>query len=196
MSGLAADRVVALARNLAGYLKAAGPRVVEGVTIGLIVAAILLTKDWYVEHRERQDEIAFIRDVIVSSRSRIAEAHAGVVATPVRVQGVLAYSTRHRSRDQAQAEEWHKLVAKLSDVLAYRTSRLTYDEKRELRDRFPGISVDGNLLLGDGLDVVISSGIRMHYKSIFSQAEKMEWLDLPPASDELMEKLIPEGRES
>ena len=171
-------------------------RVLEGVAIGLVVAVILLAQSCHVEHNERQDEIAYIRDVIVAARYRISEARAGEIVMLRQVQGQQLYSKRNRSRNEAQEEEWNKLIAKLSDVLAYRTSRITYEEKRELRKHFPGIYIYGTPLLGDGLDIIIINEIPIHYKDIFSQAEEIEWLDLPSAAHELMEKLIPAGRES
>ena len=168
------------------------PRIIEGVSIGLVVAIILLAQDWLVDHRDRQDEIAYIQEVVVAARLDISKAQAGDVA--VQIQGSPRFRVQHRSREQAQKEAWHILTAKLSDVLAHRTSRLTYDEKRELRQRFPGITVDGRRLLGDSLDVIIRGGVSMHYWDIFSQAESIEWLGLPPASQEIADGLVPANR--
>ena len=168
------------------------PRIIEGVSIGLVVAAILLAKDWLTDHWDRQDEIAYIREVIVSARLAISKAQAGDVA--VQIQGSSHFHVQHRSREKAQQEAWQILTAKLSDVLAYRTSRLTYDEKRELRQHFPGITVDGRRLLGDSLDIIIRGGVSIHYRDIFSQAESIRWLGLPPASQDVADGLVPANR--
>ena len=167
-------------------------RIIEGVSIGLVVATILLAKDWLTDRWDRQDEIAYIREVIVSARLDISKARAGRVA--VQTLGSSAFRVKRRSREEAQLEAWRIFTAELSDVLAYRTSRLTYDEKRELRRRFPGISVDGRRLLGDPLDVIIRAGVSMHYRDIFSQAESINWLGLPPASQEVADGLAPANR--
>ena len=169
-------------------------RVIEGVSIGLVVAVILLAKDWLADHQHRQDEIAYIREVVMAARLDISKAQAGNVA--VQIQGSRRFRVQHRSREQAQKEAWYLLTAKVSDVLAHRTSRLTYDEKRELRQRFPGITVDGRQLLGDSLDIIIRGGVSMHYRDIFSQAESIEWLGLPPASQEIADGLVPASRQA
>ena len=64
----------------ARFLDGAIPRIIEGVTIGLVVAAILLAKDYLTNHWDRQDEITYIRAVIVSARLDISKAQAGPVA--------------------------------------------------------------------------------------------------------------------
>ena len=176
----------------ARFLDGALPRITEGVTIGLVVAAILLAKDWLTCYWDRRGEIAYIREVIVSGRLDISKAEAGSVVTLT--PGSPPSAPRHRSRADAQLEAWRVFTAELSDVLAYRTSRLTYDEKRELRDHFPGISVDGTSLLGDRLDIIIRAGVRMHYRDLFSQAEDIDWLDLPPASQAVEDGLVPADR--
>ena len=167
-------------------------RIIEGVTIGLVVAGILLAKGCLTDHYSRQDEIAYIRDVIVSARRDISEAQAGPVA--FLIPGSPGFRTQHRSREEAQKEQWQKFIAELSDVLAYRTSRLTFAEKRELRHRFPGITVDGRRFLGDSLDIIIRAEVRMYYRDIFSQAESISWLGVPPASQDVMDRLIPASR--
>ena len=179
----------------ARYFDGAILRVIEGVSIGLVVAAILLANDWLEDHRERQDEIGYIREVIMSARLAISKAQAGDVAVQVQIQGNPYFQVQHRSREKAQEEAWQILTAKLSDVLEYRTSRLTYDEKREIRQHFPGIAVDGRKLLGDSLDIIIRGGVSIHYKDIFSQAESIEWLRLPPASQDVADGLIPANRD-
>ena len=166
----------------------------EGVTIGVTVAGILLCKDGLENHWDRQAEIGHIREVILSARLAIAKAQAGTVAVPIQIQGRTFFREQHRSREEAQEEQWRRLTAKLSDVLEFRTSRLTYDEKRELRKHFPGTAVDGRRLLGDGLDVILRNEISMHYKDMFSGAESIEWLGLPPASEDVVDGLIPPGR--
>ena len=166
-------------------------RIVEGVTIGLVVAAILLAKDWYTDYCSRQDEIAYIREVIMTARDNISNAQASPVAT---LSPGGAYRTEHRSREDAQLEAWQVFIARLSDVLAYNTSQLTYEEKRELRRSFPGTTVDGRRLLGDKLDIIIRAEVRMHYKYLFSQAESINWLKLPPASKTVMDGLVPANR--
>ena len=177
----------------ARYFDGAILRIIEGVSIGLVVAAILLAQDWLADHRDRQDEIGYIREVIMSARLAISGAQAGDVA--VLVQGSPHFHVQHRSREKAQEEAWQILTAKLSDVLAYRTSRLAYDEKRELRQHFPGITVDGRKLLGDPLDIIIRGGVSIHYKDIFSQAESIKWLGLPPASQDVADGLISANRD-
>lgn len=174
------------------YFDGAIRRITEGVLIGLGVAAILLTKDCLTDHQNRQDEIAHIRDVIVSARLDISNAQAGRVA--ILNRGSAAPTIRDRSRAEAQREAWRVFTAHLSDVLAYRASRLTYDEKRELRTHFPGISVDGRSLLGDRLDIIIRADVGMHYRDLFSQAENIDWLRLPPAPQEVMDRLVPANR--
>ena len=176
----------------ARFFDGAVPRIIEGVTIGLVVAAILLAKDYLTDHWDREDEIAYIRGVVVSARLDISKAQAGRVA--ILTPGNPSPTLRHRSRADAQLEAWRNFTAELSDVLAYRTSRLTYDEKRELRDRFPGISVDGRSLLGDPLDIIIRAGVRMHYRDLFSQAEGISWLGLPPAPQDVTDGLVPADR--
>ena len=111
-------------------------RIVEGVTIGVVVAAILLGKDWLVDHRHRQDEIAHIRHLIVSARSDVAESQPVDNVMELRPEG---WIRRPYSKEDMQRRVWGKFIAKLSDVLEHRTSRLTYDEKRELRQHFPGM---------------------------------------------------------
>ena len=166
-------------------------RIIEGVVIGLVVSIILLAKGCFTDHYSRQDEITYIRDLIVTNRDAIASAQAGPVA--VLISGSRP-RTHHRSREEAQEERWQGFVAELSDVLAYRTSRLTFAEKRELRKHFPGITVDGRKLLGDPLDIIIRNGVRIHYRDIFSQAESISWLDLPTASQDVMDRLVPANR--
>ena len=56
---------------------------------------------------------------------------------------------------------------------------LTYDETRQLRRAFPGIVVDGKKMLGDYLDIVVGSGMRISYKDAFRQAEQVKWLKFP-----------------
>lgn len=167
-------------------------RIIEGISIGVVVATILLAKDWLTDHWSRQDEIAYIQEVIVSARLEISKAQTGRVA--VLIPGSPLFRTQHRSREQAQFGVWQSFIAELSDVLAYRTSRLTFDEKRELRQRFPGITVDGRRFLGDSLDIIIRAEMRMHYRDIFSQAESISWLGLPPASQDVVDGLVPVNR--
>ena len=134
---LGAEWTPGMGRGLkARFVDGALPRVVEGVTIGLVVAGILLAKDGFTDYWDRRGEIAYIRGVIVSGRLDVSKAQAGsfVTLTP----GSPPSAPRHRSRADAQLEAWRVFTAELSDVLAYRTSRLTYDEKRELPDHFPG----------------------------------------------------------
>ena len=176
----------------ARFFDGAIPRIMEGVAIGLVVAAALLAKDYLAGHWDRQDEIAYIRDVIMSARLDISKAQAGPVA--ILTPGNPSPTRIHRSRADAQLKAWRIFTAELSDVLAYRTSRLTYEEKRELREHFPGISVDGRSLMGDRLDIIIRAGVRMHYKDLFSQAEGISWLGLPPASQEVADGLVPADR--
>ena len=156
------------------YLDGTVLRIVEGVTIGVVVAAILIGKDWWADQRHRQEEIAHISDLIVSARSDISEAQP----TNVAEYSSGRLTPRHYSKEDVQRWRWDKLIARLSDVLAHRTSRLSYDEKRELRLRFPGIAVDGRSLLGDGLDVIVKNRIPISYEDMFTQAEEVEWLGL------------------
>ena len=149
-------------------------RIGEGVTIGLVVAFILLGRDWLVDYLDRQEEIAYIRDLIVSYRSSIAKAQ------PMEVY-VIGRGPEHRTKEEMQKTEWDKFTARLSDVLANRTSHLTFDEKRGLRYAFPGIAVDGRVLLGDSLDTILNPSVRMSYDDIFGQVnERLEWIELPP----------------
>ena len=48
--------------------------------------------------------------------------------------------------------------------------------------------MDGRRLLGDRLDIIIRADIGMHYKDLFSQAESVDWLRLPPAPQHLTRK--------
>ncbi len=181
-------RRVARARGRAGVLS----RVGEGVVVGLVVAACLLARDWVVDYCDRQAEIAYIRDVIVSGRLAVSSAQAGTVAVLLPDRRV---RSEFRSREAAQEEQWRRFVAELSDVLAHRTSRLTFEETRELRRRFPGLVVDGQRLLGDPLDIIIRADVPAHYRDMFVQAESVRWLGLPPASQALREGLIPASRQ-
>ena len=157
-------------------------RIVEGVTIGLVVAFILVGRDRLSDYNDRQEEIEYIRDLIVSYRSSIADAQALEVY-------VLGKGPEHRTKEQMQKVEWDKFIARLSDVLANRTSHLIFDEKRDLRYAFPGISVDGRVLLGDSLDsILIGNMVRISYDDIFGQVNKrLEWLELPPLDKESAE---------
>ena len=157
-------------------------RIVEGVTIGVVVAFILLGGDRLSDYNDRQEEVEYIRDLIVSYRSSIADVQGLEVY-------VLGKGPEHRTKKQMQKVEWDKFIARLSDVLANRTSHLTFDEKRDLRYAFPGISVDGRVLLGDSLDsILIGNMVRISYDDIFGQVNKrLEWLELPPLDKESAE---------
>lgn len=167
--------------------------ILSATAAGLLVAVILKLFNSHTDYLDRQEEIASIRDVIVSGRLNISKAQAGSVVSPIPGRPGI-FRKLHRSREEAQLVEWQKLIAKLSDVLEHKVSRITFEEKRELRMSFPGIEVDGKKFLGDGLDIIIRAQIRMHYKDMFSSAERIIWLELPPVSQEVMDRLIPADR--
>jgi len=142
------------------------PRIVEGVTIGIVVAAVLAATNWLVDQAHRQEEIAYVREMVEAARSDVSRA----MLADAKGDYVPVLGRRADDRKHTRSIVWDRFVARLSNVLRHRTSRLDYDERMELGRTFPGVAVDGS---------VVVEGRPSSYKAAFAEAETIGWLALP-----------------
>ena len=132
----------------------------EGVVIGVSAAAFLSAATAAIEyvgnHREKREQVRHLAQLLDDYRSRIYSATD------------FEFGQTSATRDQMRNVHYNGMRQLVESVLRERSSRLSYDEVKEVRDAFDGYDQLGpNSVFGEEM-----------YDHIFERLDSIEWLGL------------------
>ena len=138
--------------------------IVAGAVAGVIAGAILAASSWalqYVQDRtERQDQIQTIAALISEYEYQIM-----VITEGLQLQ--VGDKAAEFNRDELRKAKYDYLKRRIDSLLDGRTSRLSYDEKQDIRMAFSLSDLYPQAIFGDE-----------EYRRMFSELAALEWLAL------------------
>ena len=132
--------------------------VVIGVSSGLILSLFFGGKDFVNKRIERQDQIKYLVQLITKYRDLICKADTEY----------LPAVGQKAQKSELRKAYYDDLRRQLEAALQNRTSRLSYDEIKEVRDVFFTDLFPSVVLNDEG------------YNNIFEGLKSIKWLKLPP----------------
>ena len=131
--------------------------IVIGVSSGIILSLVFLAKDITNKFVERREQIRYLSNLIAKSRDRIHDAKTEYFPEV----------KKEVTRAEFCKMYYDEMRKELEPVLKHRSSRLSYDEIKEVRkvfftDLFP------NAVLNE-----------KGYEGMFKELESIKWLKLP-----------------
>lgn len=136
---------------------------IAGIASGLILASIFWLKSCNDEHTERRDQVKYLSDLIAGFRTQILDTKEDVF---------VPRTNQTLSRNNIRKVLYDDLRRQLESALAGRSSRLTYDEIREVHNVFIGLHKLYPKFIPN----------EEWYINTFQKAESINWLKLTPAT--------------
>ena len=131
-----------------------------GISSGLVLSAILALIQWLQSRIERRNQVQVLAGVIRDFRNQIYDAKS--------VDVTLEQSPKTFTKDALQHAYYGDMQRQVSQILAGRSSRLSFDEIGEVRSAFFTVLYPGVILNEAG------------YDSVFGKFESIRWLNLEP----------------
>ena len=138
--------------------------VVAGAVAGVIAGTILALSSCLLQEAqnraERQDQIQTLAALISDYENQILSITEGS-----RFQ--LGDKVAEFTRDELRKAKYEYLKGRVDSLLDGRASRLSYDEKQDIREAFGLSDLYPQAILSDG-----------NYREMFAQLEALDWLGL------------------
>lgn len=132
--------------------------IVEGVTIGVVVAGILGLRQWFSHCRSRNEQMAYIKDIIARGHASLRDAK------PVKHLDIPVHVVR--------ATVFEGLLREASAALDHRADNIAYGQQYELRT----LIMHSSLLFNKVTDKQRSLTLTMYESVFFSHIRQIEWL--------------------
>lgn len=136
---------------------------IAGIVAGLVLAGFSEHNDRIDKREKRRDQVKYLSDLIAAFRTQIFDTKEDVFFPP---------TNQTLSRDNIRKARFDELRRELESALAERSSRLTYDEIRQVKNVFIGLHKLHPKLVPTA----------KWYIDTFRKAESINWLKLPPTT--------------